>query len=96
MFFRQSLLAGLLCVALVHPVAANADMLPPSHGCVKPYKPYEFTSESQVQAFRSDVEMYRMCISDFVDEQTDAAATHEEAAEQAIRDWNNFVDFELQ
>jgi hypothetical protein len=72
-----------------------ADMFSPSHSCYKPSKPYQFNSEWEVSNFKSEVENYRNCINDFVDEQNDAIRKHKNAAEDAIDDWNNFVSYEL-
>ena len=72
-----------------------ADMFSPSHYCSKPYKPYEFTEQWQVDSFNYDVERYSECIQDFVEEQNDAVRKHQEAANDAIDEWNSFVNFEL-
>ena len=72
-----------------------ADMFSPSHYCSKPYKPYEFTEQWQVDSFNYDVERYSECIQDFVEEQNDAVRKHQEAANDAIYEWNSFVNFEL-
>lgn len=73
----------------------NADWFQPSHSCSKPYKPYQFSSEWEYNNFVDEVEDYRNCISDFVDEQNEAAAAHQAAAEEAIDEWNRFVNYEL-
>ncbi|MCK8045890.1 hypothetical protein MSG37_13450 [Shewanella sp. 1CM18E] len=70
-------------------------MFTPSHSCSKPIKPYEFTSEWQLDNFKRDVDYYRECINRFVEEQNDAVNTHQNAAQDAIQDWNDFVSWEL-
>ena len=80
---------------LVFASTLSADMFTPSHGCSKPYKPYQFTAEWEIQNFRNQVSQYKNCIADFVDEQNEAAQAHQEAAEEAIAEWNNFVNYEL-
>ncbi len=70
-------------------------MFTPSHSCRKPYKPYKFTSEWQFNQFKSDVEEFKRCISEFVEEQNEAAENHREAAEEAIDEWNRYVQYEL-
>jgi hypothetical protein len=85
--------AALILLGLSAP--ASADMFPPSSSCHKPYKPYKFTSEYQVRQFESDVQQYKRCISDFVDEQKEEAQNHSEAADRAIEEWNRFVRLEL-
>ncbi len=72
-----------------------ADMFAPSHSCYKPSKPYQFNSEYEVSSFNSEVESYRNCINDFVDEQNQAIKKHKNAAEDAIDEWNSFVSYEL-
>lgn len=67
----------------------------PSHYCSKPYKPYQFTDEAQVDPFKADVARYKRCIEDFVDEQQVAIKQHQNAASEAIDDWNTFVKYDL-
>ncbi len=76
-------------------VPSRADMFSPSHSCSKPYKPYEFSSRSKRELFLLEVQNYKECISDFVEEQEDAIRRHREAAEEAIEEWNDFVNLEL-
>lgn len=75
---------------------ALTDMFPPSHMCHKPFKPFEFNTQWEYQNFMSEVENYKMCINNFVNEQYEAARNHQEAAENAIEEWNSFVRLELQ
>ena len=75
--------------------SSSADMFVPSHSCSKPYKPYEFNNEWELENFKNEVEAYKQCISNFVDEQNDAVRNHQSAAEEAINEWNNFVNYEL-
>ena len=70
-------------------------MFTPSHSCSKPYKPYQFDSDWELRQFQDDVEDYKRCISDFVEEQEDAVRKHQEAAQEAIDEWNSFVNYEL-
>ena len=72
-----------------------ADMFVSGDSCFKPTKPYKFTSEWEVDNFNNDVERYKRCISNFVDEQNEAARKHQEAASDAIDEWNRFVNYEL-
>lgn len=85
----------LLCALLAVAGTASADMFTPSHSCRKPHKPYEFRDEWHVQSFQDEVERYKRCIEEFVDEQNDEAQNHQEAAGDAIDEWNRFVRFEL-
>jgi hypothetical protein len=84
-----------LSLALVLPAAAVADDWAPRHHCIKPVKPYQFTSEFQVRSYKDDVEEYERCIDDFVRAQKAAVEAHREAAKQAVDEWNLFVQLEL-
>lgn len=77
------------------PMPAAADMFTPSHMCQKPQKPYQFTSQWEVDSFSDAVDRYKRCITDFVEEQTTAANNHSEAIDDAIDEWNRFVRNEL-
>jgi hypothetical protein len=72
-----------------------SDSFQPSHGCYKPHKPYKFNSQQEVDRFNDDVERYKVCISDFVEEQNREASKHYKAAEEAIDEWNRYARFEL-
>ena len=74
----------------------NADTFIPSHTCLKPSKPYEFNEQWEYDNFLAGVERYKACIDDFVDEQYEEAKKHQDAAEEAIEEWNNYVRWELQ
>lgn len=91
MFF--SMLACACLAAASEPVFA--DSYPPSYMCRKPIKPYKFTNKWEVELFNSDVQRYKRCISDFVDEQNEAVRSHEQAAQEAIDEWNRYVRNEL-
>lgn len=73
----------------------HADMGSPSHYCSKPYKPFQFSSQYEIDSFRDDVERYKRCIMDFIDEQDNAITSHEGAKSDAIDEWNSFVNYEL-
>ena len=75
--------------------AVSADTFKPSHYCSKPNKPYKFTSEWQIQQFQNDVERYQKCISNFLEEQDRAIQKHQQAAKEAIDDWERFVKYDL-
>jgi len=70
-------------------------MFTPSHSCSKPYKPYEFTDQYQLDSFNDDVQRYKRCIMDFVEEQRTAVQNHQNAQSEAIDDWNRYVNYEL-
>lgn len=91
---RRQYLFFALALSLIAGVA-YADSYPPSHSCQKPTKPYKFTSSWEVEQFKSDVERYKQCISDFVDEQNEAIRNHKRASQEAIEEWNGYVRYEL-
>jgi len=70
---------------------AIADWYQPSNRCSEPTKPYKFTSQYEVDSYNADVKQYKQCISDFVDEQAEAAKRHQAAASAAIDEWNRFA-----
>ena len=82
----------ILALALM-PMMLNADMFEPSHSCSKPYKPYEFTDQYQVDSYNDEVQTFKNCIQEFVDEQNDAMKKHSDAADSAIEDWNSFARY---
>ena len=61
----------------------KADYFSPSHSCSKPWD----------QSDRYDVDNFKRCIEDFVDEMNDQASEHIEAANDAINDWNSFASY---
>ena len=92
-FNNKSIIISLFILLCSLPVLA--DMFSPSPSCSKPYKPYEFSSQYELDSFNDDVQRYKRCIQDFVDEQNDAVTKHQQAADDAIDEWNNFVSLEL-
>ena len=91
----RSLKFGIGFVGAAIALPALVDMFSPNHSCYEPNKPYEFTSQWEVDQFNSEVEGYRSCINRFVEEQREAAAAHQQAAQDAISDWKSFVQYEL-
>jgi predicted HicB family RNase H-like nuclease len=63
-----------------------------SHSCSEPYKPYQFTTQYEVDPYNDETEEFRTCIEDYIEEQNDAVRDHQRAAEDAIDDWNNFAN----
>lgn len=82
----------LLCVISF---SLQADMFTPSHSCSKPFKPYSFSSEFERDRFIQDVEDYRDCLNDFIEEQLEEAESHQEAAQDAADEWERYKRFEL-
>lgn len=93
MRYLLSLLVAFALLAMAP--AIHADILPPSPSCHRPYKPYRFNTEWEVQQFQDEVARYKRCIADFVEEQNDEAENHRQAAQDAIDEWNRYVRYEL-
>lgn len=95
--FKRSIVLPILLIAVFSsgPATINADMFTPSTSCSKPYKPFSFNSQWELDSFNDEVEAYRRCIEDFVDEQQSAIDRHRQAADDAIDEWNSFVRYEL-
>lgn len=91
----KNIIIILALYVLCLPSSVMADMFSPSHSCSKPYKPYEFRDQYEIDNFMRQVEAFKQCINDFVEEMNDAARKHQEAAEEAIDEWNNYVNYEL-
>lgn len=81
----------LLFLGLLLSPYALADSVEPSHYCNPPDVPYEFQDQYEREQFNSDVEEYKSCITDFVEEQQDAIRKHRSAADDAIEEWNSFA-----
>lgn len=90
----QYLAFGLLLVLVASPT--QADVVATSNYCSKPYKPYQFNSEIDVQNFQYEVTRFKNCINEFVEEQENAIRNHQRASREAIEEWNRFVRYELQ
>ncbi|MDQ7089129.1 MAG: hypothetical protein Q9M50_00550 [Methylococcales bacterium] len=89
----------IIFIVLVYSLGFNslgfADSYSPSHSCSKPSKPYEFEDEYELESFKSNVEQYKQCIEDFIEEQNDEAQEHLNAAEEAASEWNSYASYEL-
>lgn len=83
------------CVLWVAIPSAQADMFEPSHLCSKPFKPFQFNSQWELDNFNEDVRRYKQCLADFIDEQNEAIVKHQNAADEAVNEWNSFVNLEL-
>ena len=83
---------SLLAIILLS-TGAKGDIFPPSHSCSKPFKPYSFTSEYELNSYKDDIESYKRCIENFVEEQQGAIKKHQEAANDAISEYNSFVSY---
>lgn len=92
---KNSRVALIGFTALLLSASIHADSYSVSSSCYKPHKPYEFNSQWELDSFNNDVDRYKECISDFVDEQNRAVRNHQRAASEAIEEWNSYVRYEL-
>jgi|GEM_PF-2027908 hypothetical protein len=90
--FLMIISTALLFVFL--PAFTFADKVPPAHSCTQPHRPFKFKTEAEVDAYKAQVESYRKCINDFVEEQNRAMQNHKDAANRAIEEYNFFVNTE--
>ncbi|QKI88794.1 hypothetical protein [Thiomicrorhabdus xiamenensis] len=91
---KKALLAVLaFSIGAAPAFAANVNA--PKHSCVKPTKPAKFDSVTEWGEFNYAKQKYHKCISDYVKAQNAAIDVHQQAAASAIREWNSFVQNEL-
>jgi len=90
--FLTFISGALLLVFL--PAFTFADKVPPTHACTQPHRPFKFKSQAEMDAYKVQVESYRKCINDFVEEQNQAMQKHRDAANRAIEEFNFFVNME--
>jgi hypothetical protein len=63
------------------------------HSCYKPYKPYSFTDQYEVDRYNNEVQIYKDCINEFVDEKQNEIRDLKDAMNNAIEEWNSFVRY---
>ena len=68
-----------------------ADLFEPSPPCSAPSIPMFNPSDWEIQMFNRQVDEYKQCIEDFIDDQNMAVKKHQNAASSAIDEWNAFV-----
>ena len=90
---RCSILIFAVMVGL--PGGALAHSTTESHYCSKPNKPFQFESQFEVNNWQDEVSTYKSCITDFVEEQESAVKKHSESAQDAIDEWNSFVNYDM-
>ena len=71
-----------------------ADMVSHSPSCSKPFRPSKITTQSEMDKFNQNVNVYKKCITDFVSQQREAAKKHQNSASNAIDEWNKYVNTE--
>lgn len=72
-----------------------ADTYPQSDFCHAPSRPFSSSSQSSWNRFINDTNEYQNCINQFIQEQNEGIQSHQQAINDAINDWNNFVSREL-
>lgn len=70
---------------------AFSDIIEARPVCYEPSKPYSFNSQREVDSYRKEVAEYKECMIKFIKKQQNEAKIHSEAANNAIKKWNNFV-----
>ncbi len=83
------LLAGL--ISSVGYVNSYADSFQPLPHCYKPSQPLWLASESYKARYKRDVTEYQDCMKAFIVEQERAVKIHTQAAQQALKTWNDFA-----
>ncbi|MBI1328200.1 MAG: hypothetical protein GC136_11265 [Alphaproteobacteria bacterium] len=61
----------------------------PSPQCRKPYKPYEFTSQFDVDTYNDEVERYVRCIKEYIDNASNDIDRIKEAVNTAVNEANS-------
>ncbi len=79
-----------LMLLLLLPLLVHADMITPSHNCVKPAQLSQFASEGDRASFARQANAYKQCLSNFVKEQVKEARIHSEAARRADNELKRF------
>ena len=75
--------------------SVQADTVAASPSCPRPDKPARFNTQSELDGYNDEVQQYQRCLYDFVNEQEKAIQNHQDAANRAIDEWNEFVKMEL-
>ncbi len=86
-------LSGFLMIAVSS--AAFADKITPENPCKPPRHYFKFKSQSEADKFKKQVDDYKKCISDFVEEQNREIEKHRDAANNAITEYNFFIKTEF-
>lgn len=85
------LITGLIIGLTVFPTVTCAHMLTTPTLCSAPVKPYKLTDKYEIDKYKMQVEKFKECITDFIEEQKQAVAKHNATINSAIDEWNLFV-----
>lgn len=88
-FFACSTLAATPALALVFGGSNLGIFGYPDHTCSKPYKPYSFTAQWEVDQFNSELTAYYSCIDEYVENAKNDIDRIIEKANEAVDDVNS-------
>ncbi|MCW8930373.1 MAG: hypothetical protein OQL19_09065 [Gammaproteobacteria bacterium] len=72
-------------------VTSYADSFEPLPHCYKPTKPLWLATSYYKTRYNRDVEEYQRCMKSFIVAQENAVKIHTQAAQNALKTWNEFV-----
>jgi hypothetical protein len=61
----------------------------PKHTCIKPYKPFQFSSRWEVDSYNAQLDSFISCIRVYVDNAKNDIERIRESANEAIREANS-------
>ncbi len=104
MKIKLMILSLILCFLPFNLLAAKKDTESsdvPAHTCKEPKKPRTFNRQA-IETYKKNIDVYRNCIVEYVKEHNEEAKKYQKLAEdnrnaanQALDDWNRFVNEEL-
>jgi hypothetical protein len=62
----------------------------PEHSCRKPFKPYQFNDQYELDNYRDEVQAYIDCINEYVENAGNDIERIKESAESAIGEANGY------
>lgn len=81
----------LILLLLGFSVSSYADLYEPVPQCYQPSQPLWFATSYYKERYDHDVDEYQACMKKFIQKQEIAAKKHTQAAQDAIKSWNDFV-----
>ena len=89
MKLNRFLLSGLLLTGFS--MSIYADNFEPLPHCYKPTKPLWLATSYYKHRYDRDIEEYQRCMKAFIVDQERAAKVHTQAAQKALKTWNDFA-----
>lgn len=77
------LIFSLFLMAITPVTVSLADEYPPSHMCFMPEPPLFLASRRHKERYYEDVNRYRLCMNEFIQDQQEAIRMHEAAIKHA-------------